>query len=205
MIDLRGKKVIIFGGGEIAARKAAFFAREAAVVVVSRSFTSELEGLPVQRVRADIGSAEPDVIHRILDGAFLAVLATPDHSVHRFLGEICTAQGILVNDAMGEAGDVIVPSVVQGKGYVVAISTYGKAPTLPRFVREHLEATFPHMEEMVQLQESLRRELKAGGVGWQERAAILHAVLCDPAVWEALGAGQETAGRMARGRYLHGR
>jgi len=71
-------------------------------------------------------------------------------------------------------------------------------------VREHLEATFPHMEEMVQLQESLRRELKAGGVGWQERAAILHAVLCDPAVWEALGAGQETAGRMARGRYLHG-
>ena len=204
MIDLRGKKVVIFGGGEVAARKAAFFAREAAVVVVSRSFTADLEELAVQRIREDISPESREVIHRILDGAFLAVLATSDRAANRFLEEICAAEGVLVNDAMGEAGDVIVPSVVQGKGYVIAISTYGKAPTLPRFVREHLEATFPHMEEMVLLQESLRRELKATGTSWQERAAILHAVLCDPAVWNALAAGQETAGRLARERYLHG-
>jgi precorrin-2 dehydrogenase/sirohydrochlorin ferrochelatase len=123
--------------------------------------------------------------------------------VNHFLRQICREKGVLVNDAMGEAGNVIVPSVVQGNGYVVAISTYGRAPTLPRFLREHLEATFPHLEDMVLLQESFRRELKARGIGWQQRAAVLHAVLGDPDVWEALAQGKDAAERLVRGRYLH--
>ena len=39
MIDLAGKKVVIFGGGEVGARKARFFAPEAEVTVISRSFS----------------------------------------------------------------------------------------------------------------------------------------------------------------------
>jgi precorrin-2 dehydrogenase/sirohydrochlorin ferrochelatase len=124
--------------------------------------------------------------------------------VNRLIRDCCRAAGVFVNDAVGEAGDVIVPSVVQGDGYLIAISTFGRAPTLPRFMREHLEETFPHMEDMVRLQEHLRHELKGHGVPWKQRAAILHAVLRDAEVWRALAQGEAAAAVLARGRYLHG-
>jgi precorrin-2 dehydrogenase/sirohydrochlorin ferrochelatase len=123
--------------------------------------------------------------------------------VNRFLRTVCRSAGVLVNDAMGEGGDVIVPSVVQGEGFVVAISTGGRAPTLPRFLREHLETTFPQMEAMIRLQERVRRKLRDKGVAWQERAAILHAVLSDAEVWAALAQGEDAAVRLVQGRYLH--
>jgi precorrin-2 dehydrogenase/sirohydrochlorin ferrochelatase len=203
MIDLTGKKVVIFGGGEVAARKAAFFAQEADVVVVSRSFTADLQALPVERVQEDLAVGERGTVDRVLQGAFLAVPATSDPAVNRFLRTVCRSAGVLVNDTMGEGGDVIVPSVVQGEGYVVAISTGGRAPTLPRFLREHLEATFPQMEAMVRLQEQVRRLLREQGVAWQERSDILHAVLSDAEVWSALAQGGDAAEDLVRRRYLH--
>ncbi len=42
LVDLSARCVLICGGGEVAARKAAFFLPEAEVTVVSRSFSSTL-------------------------------------------------------------------------------------------------------------------------------------------------------------------
>ena len=44
-IDCSGRRVVIFGGGAVAARKAAYFVQEARVLVVSRSFVQKLETL----------------------------------------------------------------------------------------------------------------------------------------------------------------
>jgi precorrin-2 dehydrogenase/sirohydrochlorin ferrochelatase len=35
-VDCAGKRIVIFGGGDVASRKAAFFSGEAEVLVVSR-------------------------------------------------------------------------------------------------------------------------------------------------------------------------
>ena len=49
LCGLFGQRIVIFGGGDVAARKAAYFSREAEVLVVSRSFSPKIETLPVQR------------------------------------------------------------------------------------------------------------------------------------------------------------
>jgi hypothetical protein len=52
--DLTGKRVVIFGGGKVAARKAAFFATEADVDIISRSHPATGAEIPVRRRTASV-------------------------------------------------------------------------------------------------------------------------------------------------------
>ena len=54
-VDCSGRRIIIFGGGEVASRKAAYFSREAEVLVISRSFSHKISILPVKRQNAGRG------------------------------------------------------------------------------------------------------------------------------------------------------
>ena len=56
-VECAGKRVVIFGGGEVAARKAGHFAREADVLVVSRTFTPSCRSLPVHLQTLDTRAA----------------------------------------------------------------------------------------------------------------------------------------------------
>ena len=69
MIDLAGKKVVIFGGGEVGARKARFFAPEAEVTVISRSFSPLLSSLTIQRVTRELSDLREEEIWPMLDGS----------------------------------------------------------------------------------------------------------------------------------------
>ena len=128
MLDLTGRRVLIFGGGDVGARKAAYFAHEAEVTVISRSFSPDLDGLAIRRQEADLSTLPDEALRDLLAGAFLAVAATPDPGLNDRIGRVCAATGVLFNNAAGVPGDVIVPSVVRGSRYLVAISTHGRAP-----------------------------------------------------------------------------
>ena len=65
-VECTGKQVVIFGGGEVAARKAGHFAQEAEVLMVSRTFSP-----------SDQGAAGPDPDARHPDGD--GCRARPDH------------------------------------------------------------------------------------------------------------------------------
>ena len=54
MIDFSGKRIVIFGGGEVGARKAAYFCEETEVTVVSRSFSPAFNDLTVRRVEMNL-------------------------------------------------------------------------------------------------------------------------------------------------------
>ena len=84
-VECAGKRVVIFGGGEVAARKAGHFAREADVLVVSRTFTPSCRSLPVHLQTLDTRAAtdaEARAAHRTRVPrdrcAFRAVRERPD-------------------------------------------------------------------------------------------------------------------------------
>ena len=93
MIDLAGKKVVIFGGGEVGARKARFFAPEAEVTVISRSFSPHLSSLKIQRVTRELSDLREEEIWPMLDEVFLAVAATPDTSLNNRIGRGLQEEG----------------------------------------------------------------------------------------------------------------
>jgi precorrin-2 dehydrogenase/sirohydrochlorin ferrochelatase len=203
-IDCSGRRIVIFGGGAVAARKAAYFASEARVLMVSRSFVQKLETLPVGKEIVDIENASDATLAALVRGAFLVIGALSDPAQNNRIGIICRRKGILFNNADGEAGDVILPAVEGGDHYTLAISTGGKSPAISRFIREHLEQELPELDAMIVLQHRLREELKIVKSDQARRNEILHKVLDDPSVWRILRKDPEKAWNIVSARYLHG-
>jgi len=202
MVDLKGRTVLIFGGGEVGTRKAAFFGHEADVTVLSRSFSPELETMAVRRQKVDLSGITDAGLQGLLSGAFLAVAATPDQELNERIGRICRRRGVLFNNASGEQGDVLVPSVVRGRNYTIAISTSGKSPAIPRYLRLMIEKDYAALDAMIELQAELRTGLKETEPSQERRTEILWEVLSDKEVWAALAADPIRAKQMVMERYL---
>ena len=202
-VDCSGKRIVIFGGGEVASRKAAYFSGEADVLVVSRSFSHKMSILPVERQMLDAGRVSDEVLNGIIDRAFLVIGALSDPVQNNRIKNLCIVREILFNNADGEAGNVIIPSVTGGENFTLAISTKGNSPAVSRFIREHLETHFPALDEMVALQRDLRAQLKHTEPSQSRRNAILWEVLNDRELWKTLKNDPAGARQQVKERYLH--
>ena len=139
-LNVEGKRCLVVGGGEVAARKVkALLEARADVVVVSREMGRELSGchgvtIVPRRWRA-----------RDLKGAFLVVAATDDRSLNATIARAARKNGVLCNvvdDA--SLSDFIMPATVRRGLLLIAVSTSGALPALARSIRERLEAVFGH-------------------------------------------------------------
>jgi len=202
MIDFSGKRVVIFGGGEVGARKASYFCEETEVTVISRSFSPAFNELTVRRVEmnlAGIGDYEMDGLIR---EAFLVIAATQDTTLNDRIGRYCAIRGVLFNNADGKAGDVTLPSQLKGEHYTIAISTGGESPGVSRFLREHIGQSYPDLDRMIEVQNQLRTALKQKIPDQEKRGRILQEVLDDESVWKALESGTGPAWKIIEQRYL---
>jgi precorrin-2 dehydrogenase / sirohydrochlorin ferrochelatase len=203
-IDCSGRRIVIFGGGAVAARKAAYFAPEARVLVVSRSFVHKIETLPVKMKSIDVLTASDTKLATIIGNAFLVIGALSDPAQNNRIGGICKKKGILFNNADGKAGNVILPAISSGENFTIAISTSGSSPAVSRFLREHLEQELPELDAMIGLQQRLREKLKHSVPDQIRRHAILHKVLDDPSVWKLLRTDPDKAWEKVSGSYRDG-
>ena len=202
-VDCSKRCIVIFGGGDVAARKAAYFAGNAEVEVVSRSFQQKILNLTSTRRECDVSALSDAALCSLLESAFLVIGALSEPAQNNRIGRICRDRGILFNNADGEPGDVILPSVTGGINFTLAISSGGSSPAVSRFIREHLEHNFPTLDSMIALQQRLRTELKQTEPDEKKRNAILWDVLKDPMVWHALSADSTGAWDLVIERYLH--
>jgi precorrin-2 dehydrogenase/sirohydrochlorin ferrochelatase len=203
-IDCSGRRVVIFGGGAVAARKAAYFVQEARVLVVSRSFVQKMETLQIDKKNVDIEDISDAKLAALVSGAFLVIGALSDPAQNNRIGRLCHKNGILFNNADGKAGDVVLPAISHGEHYTLAISTGGSSPAISRYIREHLEKELPDLDVMILLQRRLREELKRIEPDQARRTTILNRVLDDPSVWKLLRTDPDKAWEKVSARYLHG-
>ena len=203
-IDCSGRRIVIFGGGAVAARKAAYFARDAKVLVVSRSFVHKIGTLPVKTRSIDIGAATDAKLATLIGDAFLVIAALSEPVQNNRIGRICKKKGVLFNNADGKAGDVILPAVSAGENYTIAISTGGSSPSVARFIREYLELELPELDAMIALQCRMREGLKKNVPDQARRTEILRKTIEDQAIWKLLKSDPARAWNQVSERYLDG-
>jgi len=140
--DLRGRRVLVVGGGEVAGRKARLLLEAGARVdIVARELVShdlaEWAGAgPVSWLAREFDESQ-------LDGATLVVAATSDGALNERVASTARARHLLCNvvdDA--ERSSFIVPAIVDRSPLVIAISSGGVAPVLARLARERIEVLF---------------------------------------------------------------
>jgi precorrin-2 dehydrogenase / sirohydrochlorin ferrochelatase len=202
-VDCSGRRIVVFGGGAVAARKAAYFAGEARVLVVSRSFSEKIAGLPVEHKQLDITDEPDGAVEDLVTGAFLVIGALSDPGQNNRIGKLCHRSGILFNNADGDAGDVQLPAISRAEHYTLAISTDGSSPAVSRYIREYLELELPALDAMIVLQERLRKKLRSAEPDQARRNAVLREVLDDASVWKHLESDPDTAWALVSRRYLH--
>lgn len=117
-VSLAGKKCVVFGAGQIAARRVSVLKRfGAAVRVIAPESRSELTPDECR------GYEKSD-----LSGAFLAVAATDDRAVNRRIGQDCAARGIPCSVAdRAEESTFFFPAVCEGKGLIAGVVSDGTA------------------------------------------------------------------------------
>ena len=140
--DLRARRVLIVGGGEVALRKLSLLERTGALVTV----VAPVAG-PQIAARAAEGALQwypREFIPDDLRGVSLVIVATSRRAVNRWIALQCDAQQIPVNVVDDrEASRFIVPAIVDRDPVIVAVSTGGASPVLARRIRERLEASLP--------------------------------------------------------------
>ena len=118
-LDLTGKKVVLVGGGTIAARRIGtlrLFGCE--TVVIAPELKAKAEGLTWLQRPYEPGD---------LEGAFLAIAATGDREVNRQVGEEARRLGIPVSVADCEAEcSFYFPAICTGEGLVAGVVSSGK-------------------------------------------------------------------------------
>jgi precorrin-2 dehydrogenase/sirohydrochlorin ferrochelatase len=199
-LDLRPRKVVVFGGGEVGLRKAKYFAEEAEVVVVSRTFVAGFEGSGLEMVKEDADAN----LDRWVSWADFIVAATDDRQLNERIVNAAMRSNRYCNSADG-ISNFLIPSVVQRENYSVAISTLGRSPAMSKFLRIRLESLMTdEYSHMITLQEELRNLAKGRIADQRSRERYLWEVLEDQGVWELVRAGdmqgarERAEGRMVR-------
>jgi precorrin-2 dehydrogenase / sirohydrochlorin ferrochelatase len=165
-LDIRDKKCVIVGGGEVAARKAErLLDCGAKVFVISPNLSSELAALKDKFLISHIATEYTgDLIH----GAALIIGATDDEKTNAAISLDARRQGIPVNIVDDpQKCDFILPSLVQRGDLAIAIGTGGKSPALARHLRKELEAKYGKEYEMfLNIMGNLRvKMVKNEGIG----------------------------------------
>jgi precorrin-2 dehydrogenase/sirohydrochlorin ferrochelatase len=137
MLNLKSRKVIIFGGGKIAVRKAKqMLDHGARVTVISANFDSAFDDLTVDRLCIDMGASFEIASH--LAGAFLVIIATNDEDINGLIENLCIKNEILYNRVDYADSPLIFPASVELDGVVISVSTLGKSPAFSVFLRDLL-------------------------------------------------------------------
>jgi uroporphyrin-III C-methyltransferase/precorrin-2 dehydrogenase/sirohydrochlorin ferrochelatase len=167
-LKLAGRRVLVVGGGRVAAGKLpALLSAGAQVAVVAPEVRPEFEAAEVEIWRR---AFEPwDV-----DGAWLVVAAAPP-DVNRAVVAAASAQRIFVNavDDVASAS-AYTAGVLRRGGLTIAVATEGRAPALAGLVREGLEAVLPdEIESWVTEARRVRERQRLAGVPFQQRRPLL--------------------------------
>lgn len=165
-LDIKDKKCVIVGGGEVAARKAERLLDCGAMVfVISPKLTPELAALKGKKV---ISHIEAEYSGDLTDGAALIIGATDDEKTNARISLDARRKGIPVNIVDDpQKCDFILPSLMLRGDLAIAIGTGGKSPALARYLREELECRYgKEYEVLLNILGNLRAKMaKNAGVG----------------------------------------
>jgi len=164
-LDLRGRRCVVVGGGNVGVEKTrGLLAAGAQVTVVSPELHDDLRGLDVTWRRGRYR-------RRDLRGAFLVIAATSDRATNERVHRDAEARGMLCNVAdVPDLCNFILPAVHREGPIAVAVSTGGASPALAKRIRDDVAAIVtPDHAELARRLEAMRPAVKERFPSYEER------------------------------------
>lgn len=196
-LDLKDRSVLVVGGGTIAEGKAqSLLEAEARISLVSPTLTPRLATLVREgAIRHRAGAfAEFDLL-----GVSLVISATDDPRVNQEVHRLATWRGLLCNVVDQPAlCNFITPALVVRGEMQIGISTGGGSPSVAQLVKRRIaEAIGEEYADLLRLAAKLRAELKARGVGYNDRRDLINEFLASDVLALLRTGRQEEAEQLA--------
>ena len=200
-LNIKQKKCVVVGGGEVAFRKATLLLRAGADLhIVAASLTDELHNLCISH---DCTITIRKFEEADLSDAILVVAATDELETNKRVSVIASKLNIPVNVVdQPDLCSFIMPSIVDRSPIVVAISSGGASPILTRKLKELNETMIPgRIDKLAELLGSFRVRAKNEIEDFSERIRFWESVL-DSEIPELVYSGQDDEARLALDNWL---
>ena len=164
-IDIKGKKCIIVGGGNVAARKIEkLLPFEPYITVIAPEISDDITSLNgIKIIKRKFRDED-------IDSAFFVISASDDEQLNAHIFKLCRKKNILVNtvDDLDKCG-FIFPAVVHKNDITVGISTSGKSPIFASYLRKKTENMIDEkcletIEILGKFREKIKREISSEAV-----------------------------------------
>jgi precorrin-2 dehydrogenase/sirohydrochlorin ferrochelatase len=172
LVVLDGKRCLVVGGGQVAARKASgLLAAGAYVAVIATELSPalhELASAPATGGRLSLH--ERPYRRGDAEGYWLVIAATGDRAVNRTVYEDGEAAGVWVNSADDPASSsFILPAIARQGPVTLAVSTTGYSPALASWLRSELAARIgPEVAVLAEMLAGARAQVRAAGRSTEE-------------------------------------
>ncbi|MBA5942125.1 MAG: bifunctional precorrin-2 dehydrogenase/sirohydrochlorin ferrochelatase [Methanophagales archaeon] len=206
--DLSGKRIVVFGGGDVAERKICQILEtgggmevewdgkwrgrrkrgNARIEVYSIDFTPRIEEFckknEIRCFRCDLWDQN---LEELLKGAFMILICTSDEPLNNRIFEEAEKSDTFMLINYKDNGNAFMSSVINKGGIVISISTGGEVPAMARYMKEKIAPLIGDKEEkMLYILAQLRDYLKETVKDETRRKKILSSVLSDSACWSTL-------------------
>lgn len=180
-LDLKNRRCLLVGGGDVATRKGRMLSKAGAVLrVVAPEISGELRELVTQQ-QGELLLREYQTGD--MNDCVLAVAATDIHDLNEKVSTDAKQKNIPVNVVDTPAlCTYITPAIIDRSPLMIAISSGGEAPVLARLVRAKLEALIPaSYGKLAQIASQWRDPIKARFSDGNSRRKFWEKILQGPA------------------------
>ncbi len=200
-----GRRVVVVGGGAMAAAKIRLLAETRAEIVVYAEALGHEAGADLIAAHGDWRGRWPSLAD--ITGAALVFAATGSAEHDQEIWSLARAAGVPVNVVdRPDLCDFFTPAIVNRAPLAVAIGTEGAAPVLARQVRARIEAMLaPALGDLAALAERLRETVKQKRATVDERRRLWVRLFAGPVAEKVFAGRLDEAEAEARDLIDHDR
>ena len=150
-INLENKKVLVIGGGKVAAKKIEKILEYGADITVVTENVMEEKLLKLENVKIENNQKienDKAKIEKLVKGYFLVIAATDNEELNENIANVCDSNGMLINNVSSKIKmNAMFGGIVKNDEFQIAVSTGGKNCRRSRAMKSEIQKILDKIEK----------------------------------------------------------
>ena len=150
-INLENKKVLVIGGGKVAAKKIEKILEYGADITVVTENVVEEKLLKLENIKIENNQKienDKAKIEKLVKGYFLVIAATNNEELNENIANVCDSNGMLINNVSSKIKmNAMFGGIVKNSEFQIAISTSGKNCKRSRAMKSEIQKVLDKIEK----------------------------------------------------------
>jgi len=150
-INLENKKILVIGGGKVAAKKIEKILEYGADITVVTENVVEEKLLQLENIKIENNQKienDKAKIEKLVKGYFLVIAATDNEELNENIANVCDSNGMLINNVSSKIKmNAMFGGIVKNSEFQIAISTSGKNCKRSRAMKSEIQKVLDKIEK----------------------------------------------------------